>query len=312
MARGAKAAPVLKWTGAKWALVDWIGAHLPRNYDRYCEPFFGSGAIFFSHEKVRRETVNDVDGQVANLYRVLRHPESRERLVEAVCFTPWAEEELCDCAEEVGRRYREEEERPAKTEPLGTEDAFDPAEADGSADPVERARQFLVVAWMGIGSRMKGAAHFRFAAGGGTSHDYPPDVWQKLPERIAVAGRRLAGVQITRKKALGVVRAHADERVLLYVDPPYIRSTRSRAYYPHEMTPEDHERLLAALREHPGAVVLSGYDHPLYRDALSGWRRAQTPGRSQRNAAARTEVLWVNDVAWRGCRASRHAPLFEA
>ncbi len=99
---------------------------------------------------------------------------------------------------------------------------------------------------------------------------------------------------------------------LLYVDPPYVRSTRSRDYYPHEMGEEDHERLLSALVEHPGAVVLSGYDNALYREALAGWHRSETPGRAQRNAAgrSRTEVLWSNDAAWRGCRASRDTPLF--
>ena len=304
---GAAPAPVLKWTGAKWALVEWILGHLPENYDRYVETHFGSGAVFFSREPVRRETVNDTDGEVVNLFRVLRDPTLRERLIEAVSFTPWAEEELQTCAGRVRGRY---EGGPAASPPERLREADKVEEAGAGGDPVERARQFLVVAWMGIGSRLLGEAHFRFASGGGSSNDYPPGTWGRLPERIAAAGRRLAGAQITRKDALKVVRAHADERTLLYVDPPYVRSTRSRTYYPHEMTQKDHEKLLAAVREHPGAAVLSGYEHPLYREVLADWHRAQTPGRSQRNAAARTEVLWLNEAAWRGCRAARHTPLF--
>ena len=282
-----KPAPVLKLTGAKWALVEWILAHLPTNYERYVETHFGSGAVFFSRERARHETVNDIDGEVVNLFRVLQDPESRARLIEVVSFTPWAEEELLYCAEPERR--------------LGGGDA---------ADPVERARRLLVVAWMGISARRTGPPHFRFTAAGGSSNDRPPITWRKLPERIAVAGERLAGAQILRKDAVAVIRAHASPRVLMYVDPPYIRSTRSRAYYPHEMSEEDHARMLTALLEHPGAVVLSGYEHPLYREALGGWHRSETPGRAQRNAAAKTEVLWFNAAAWRGCRASKATPLF--
>lgn len=283
--RRGRPAPVMKLTGAKWALAGWVLDHMPPGYDRYVETHFGSGAVFFSRPPVRRETVNDVDGEVVNLFRVVREPRLRERLIEAAGFTPWSEEELKGCASPY-------------------------AGGDDGPDPVERARRLLVVAWQGISARRTGPPHFRFTAAGGSTNDHPPSTWRRLPERIRVAGERLAGVQVLRRDAVDVVRANADPRVLLYVDPPYLRSTRSRAYYPHEMTPEDHERLLAALREHPGAAVVSGYDHPLYREGLSGWRRAETPRRSQRNAAARTEILWLNDDAWRGCRASRSTPLF--
>ncbi len=301
----AKAAPVLKYTGAKWTLIEWIREHLPLGYDRYVETHFGSGAVFFSREPVRRETINDIDGEVVHLFRVLRDPIQRQRLIEAVSFTPWAEEELQLCAERVRERYKGCPEEAAAEE--GPEEETHKADA---IDPVERARQFLVVAWMGISSRMLGEVHFRFASGGGTSNDYPPITWARLPERIAVAGARLAGVQILRRDAIDVVRANADPRVLLYVDPPYVRSTRTRAYYPYEMTDADHEKLLIALKEHPGAAVISGYDHAIYREALADWRRAEMAGRSQRNAAARTEILWLNDDAWQGCRASRNTPLF--
>lgn len=277
----AAAAPVHKLTGAKWAVAGWVMRRMPPGYDRYVETHFGSGAVFFSRAPVRRETVNDADGEVVNLFRVVRDPTLRERLIEAVGYTPWSEEELLLCAEPY----------------------------DGGG-PVERARRLLVVAWQGISARRTGPPHFRFTAAGGSSNDHPPSTWRKLPERIGVAGERLAGVQVLRRDAVDVIRAHADPRVLLYSDPPYVRSTRSRDYYPREMGEPEHEALLSALLEHPGAVVLSGYDHALYREALGGWHRSETPGRAQRNASEKTEVLWRNDAAWRGCRASGDTPLF--
>jgi hypothetical protein len=50
--------------------------------------------------------------------------------------------------------------------------------------------------------------------------------------------------------------------------------------YAHEMTDADHFELLAFLQSLKGMVVLSGYPHPLYDEALAGWRREERrPGR---------------------------------
>jgi len=54
-----------------------------------------------------------------------------------------------------------------------------------------------------------------------------------------------------------------------------------------------HVELLDALKEHPGPVILSGYDNDLYNEHLQGWkklhRRAQAEG-----GAVRTETVWLN------------------
>lgn len=40
-------APLLKWAGGKRQLLDALSQHYPARFDRYFEPFFGSGAVFF-------------------------------------------------------------------------------------------------------------------------------------------------------------------------------------------------------------------------------------------------------------------------
>src|ERR1044071_2115999 len=39
--------PLLKGAGGKRQLIPAIGHHYPDRFDRYIEPFFGSGAVFF-------------------------------------------------------------------------------------------------------------------------------------------------------------------------------------------------------------------------------------------------------------------------
>lgn len=60
---------LLKYPGSKWRIAYWIISHFPE-HKVYCEPFFGSGAIFFSKKPVYIETINDLDGNVVNLFKV--------------------------------------------------------------------------------------------------------------------------------------------------------------------------------------------------------------------------------------------------
>lgn len=271
-----KLAPVLKYPGSKWRLADWILAHMPR-HDSYLEPFFGSGAVFFRKPPAPLETVNDLDGDVVNLFRCLRDPAARAALVEAVAFTPYSRWEHSDCWE---RR--------------------------SVGEPVEDARRFLVRIWMNHGMRLRGKggwAHVtrrRDVAGGGFASRV--DGWNALPERMASAAERLKQAHIENRPALDVIARHAWRGCLIYADPPYVHGTRSSVIteghrqYAHEMTDADHGALLELLTAHPGQVLLSGYPHPIYDDALVGWARLSRRARAEKGRE-REEVLWLNSAA---------------
>ena len=82
--------------------------------------------------------------------------------------------------------------------------------------------------------------------------------------------------------------------VLMYLDPPYLRSTRrSGRLYSKEMDEADHRRLLDLIVNTRAKVALSGYDSPLYAEALSGWWTARAAMRTT-SAEMREEVLWMN------------------
>jgi len=53
---------------------------------------------------------------------------------------------------------------------------------------------------------------------------------------------------------------------------------------------------LKALRALAGMVVLSGYAHRLYDEALHDWRRHEFAAFAD-GARPRTEVLWINPAA---------------
>ncbi len=264
----ARIGPVLKYPGSKWRIADWIIRHMPA-HDTYLEPFFGSGAVFFRKEPSRLETINDISGDVVNLFRVVR--DRPEDLAAAVNMTPWAREE-----------YHASQER-------------DLAELD----PIEAARRFLVGCWQSHGSRVDQSNGWRMilqADKGPNTVGYRQ--WQRVPGRILATASRLKGCQIENRPAVDVIAAHRFERVLIYGDPPYVLGTRSRKQYAAEMTDEEHEELLAVLAEHPGPVLLSAYEHPLYRvlEREHDWARVSTRALAD-GAKVSTEILWINPVA---------------
>lgn len=285
---GENAGPVLRYPGSKHSLARRIVQMMPR-HRRYLEPFMGSAAVLLAKPRSRDEIVNDRDDDIVNLFRILRDDALRAELVEAVELTPYAEAEL---------------------KVLG-------GAATPTDDAVERARRFLVRSWFDIaGLRPHGHASSMRVPGPKTPQHRPASVWDKLPERISCAGRRLAGVEVLSRDAISLIESQNDPRVLIYADPPYLHSTRqSKSYYRHEMTDCDHERLLYALRRHPGPVLLSGYDSALYRSELesTGWRRHEMPGRAQNirpGDPAKKEIVWANPAA-SGHAGDPMRPLFE-
>jgi DNA adenine methylase len=117
---------------------------------------------------------------------------------------------------------------------------------------------------------------------------------------MAVAAERLHKVSLECRPALELIEKYgADEDVLLYVDPPYLGSTRGSRAYRHEMPEIDaHCELAEALRRCRASVVLSGYPSRLYDFELyPDWHRAtftSGTGQGSNGWSNRTEVLWSN------------------
>lgn len=258
--------PILRYHGGKWKLADWIIAHLP-SHRVYVEPFGGAASVLLKKPRSYAEIYNDLDGEVVNLFRVVRDQgESLRRLLE---LTPFARTEF--------------------------DLSYQPA-----ADPLEQARRTVIRSFMGFGATLtkmtRAGAPMRtgFRAESTRSGTTPASDWHNYPGTLGAVIERLRGVVIEHRPATEVMRAHDGDTTVHYVDPPYVAATRDQGEdYRHELTDGDHIALANQLHSLRGAVVLSGYRGPLYDDLYRGWRRIDRPTYAD-GARPRLESLWLS------------------
>ncbi len=74
--------PIIKWVGGKRQLIKELKRLMPKKYNRYFEPFIGGGALFFEL-KPTNAFINDYNGELINLYKVIR--DDHEKLIEDLC-----------------------------------------------------------------------------------------------------------------------------------------------------------------------------------------------------------------------------------
>lgn len=251
---------VFEYPGSKWSIADWIISFFPEHHS-YLEPFFGSGAVLFNKTRSNIETVNDLDGNVVNLFEWIK--KDPERLAHEIHWTPYSRQVY--------------------------EDAF----AAVPEDSLEKAVNFYICLNMGHGFRTNGEKVGWKNDVQGRERAYSAMDWMNAPDKIVQAAERLRGVQIENKPAAELIQRFNYSNVLIYADPPYILSTRHGRQYKCEMDNQDHNELLDVLLAHKGPVLLSGYDNELYNDRLQGWHREETTCYSQISSKKR-EVLWMN------------------
>lgn len=240
-------------------------------------------SVLLRKPRVYAEIYNDLDGELINLFRVLRDPAQGSWLVQLVELTPFGREEF------VGAYKR-------------------------TRDPVERARRLLVRSFMGFGSAATYMGHRTgFRANSSRSGTTPAHDWRTYPAILVEIIERLQGVVIENRDFAAIVAQHDSPETLVYADPPYPHSTRtfrrraSGQVYHHEMSDADHRRMAEVLRGLRSMVVVSGYACDLYdRDLFPDWMRVTSETFAD-GARPRTEVLWLNEAA---AMAQMQRPLF--
>ena len=93
--------------------------------------------------------------------------------------------------------------------------------------------------------------------------------------------------------ATDLIRRFDYENVFMYIDPPYLLSTRTGKQYKHEMTDKDHMEFLDTLLNSKAKIMLCGYRHPLYDEKLKEWKRIELKNQST-SGRVTTEIIWMN------------------
>lgn len=271
--------PVGRYYGGKWRDAPWIISHFPvvaGGIDIYTEAFCGFASVLLRKPRHQTEILNDADGDVVNLFRVLQHPRLSRALEGWLRRTPFSRAEYERACEYSG------------------------------GDRLTRAWALIVRSYMGFGSDSSSGGQSGFRTGvrkrsevRATGSKAPVGhEWARYPERLVAFRDRLAGVHLEAAPAVEILRRYDSPNTLHYVDPPYLPTTRSaRSHrkgkgYKHELTLADHRDLAEVLHSLRGAVVLSGYESDLYGEMYRDWRSFRKAAYAD-HGQLRTEVLWI-------------------
>ena len=246
------AEPVLPWFGGKRSLAKRIVARINTiPHKCYAEPFVGMGGVFLRRAKrARYEAINDAEGEIVNLFRVLKeHPDELIR----------------QC------RYLV----PARVE-FGRLLIVDPA----TLTDVQRAARFIYLQRLTFGGRPATLAT-PGSIGFGPTHK-PATGQTRLRRLIDGAAARLEQVQIECLDWAAFVRRYDRAHTLFYLDPPYWGHETD--YGRGMFAQEDFVRMADMLGQLRGAFILSLNDRPEVRETFAGFRIETITTRYSANA----------------------------
>jgi DNA adenine methylase len=222
------------------------------------------------------ETYNDLDGEVANFFRMLR--DEKEKLIEVIGLTPFSREEFAIACE-----------------------------LDPDLSPLERARRFFVRARQVRTGLAQTASLGRWANCKNTSRAGMSGVvsrWLGSIEDLPDIAERLLRVQIENRPAIELINLYDAPDTLFYCDPPYVHLTRGdNNAYGYEMTDEEHRELAHILNKVQGKVAISNYRCDLMDELYPSpkWQRHVAPEKTIHSTKSkRAEALWTN--YWRSDR----------
>lgn len=255
--------PALRYFGGKWRIAPWIISHFPK-HTIYCEPFCGSASILLRKERSTHEVLNDKDKEVINFFDILRT--RTQEFADAIALTPFSRYELQRSYEPSGDRF-------------------------------EQARRFYLQCWQAYGSNLKRRTGWSTEK---SSRNWITrvDLWNRLPEHIAVIADRLKSVRLENNDAIDVIKLWDSKEALFYVDPPYVSSTRSKSWkkeaYKTDIPDTYHAELAEVLHNIKGMAIVSGYESEMYDELFKGWKKFSIQARTTKTTTIKTEVIWLS------------------
>lgn len=266
------ASPIVPWIGGKRRLADRILPRLGR-HTCYVELFAGAAAIFFAKPPSEVEVLNDVNGDLVNLYRVVQH-----HLEEFVRQFKWA----------LTSRQIYEWHKMTAPETL---------------TDIQRAARFYYLQRLSFGGRVAGQSYGTATTSGSRLN------LLRMEEDLSAAHLRLADVQVEHLSWEAAAARYERPHTLFYADPPYWSTEGYGVAFPLEQ----YTALGDFAQGAEAQVVISVNDHPAMRQAFTGLHLEEVDIRytvgGGEGSAARELLLW-NDRAERAPKGQVSLPMF--
>ena len=226
------ALPLIPWIGGKRRLADKL-LPLIADHDHSCyvEPFCGAAALFFLREhRTKVEVLNDINGDLVNLYRVVQH-----HLEEFVRQFKWA----------LSSRQLYEWEKLTTPETM---------------TDIQRAARFFYLQKLGFGGKVQGRTF-------GTATTTPARLnLLRIEEDLSEVHLRLNGVFVESRAWDVCVRQYDRPHTLFFMDPPYWGTEG----YGVDFGLAQYDLMADLMRSIKGRAVATVNDVPEMRQAFAG------------------------------------------
>jgi DNA adenine methylase len=177
------ASPIIPWLGGKRRLADLLIPRFPK-HTCYVEVFAGGAALYFLRPQAEVEVINDINGDLVNLYRVVKH-----HLEAFVHEFKWA----------LSSRtmFKWLQDTPSET-----------------LTDLQRAAKFFYLQHHCFGGKVDGQSY-------GTATTAPPVNLLRIEEQLSAAHLRLSSTYIEHLHWRECMKKYDREHSFFYLDPPY-------------------------------------------------------------------------------------------
>ncbi|MGK2905044.1 MAG: DNA adenine methylase [Desulfuromonadales bacterium] len=221
--------PIVPWIGGKRRLAKHLLPIFP-DHSCYVEPFCGAAALFFLKPISKVEVINDINGDLVCLYRVVQHH------LEEFC----RQFKYALVSRQI---YRWLNQTPSEV-----------------LTDIQRAARFFYLQKMGFGGKVDGRTF-------GTATTSPPRLnLNRIEEDLSQAHMRLARVYIEHLSWGACISKYDRPETFFYLDPPYWQTEGYGVDFPFEQ----YELLADVMRTMAGKSILSINDHPDIRRVFDG------------------------------------------
>lgn len=216
----------INWVGGKSLSAEKIVKLMPE-HNCYCEVFGGGLWCFFRKSPSKVEVINDINGELINMYRVIQR--KHKEFLERTHYEMYSRELYYEYLNDFYSGHHAE------------------------LDDVEKAFRFYCLIKEAFGAKFSGGWGYSSARNMATAFFNEFNGFDAI-------NARLKNVQIDNRDFEEIIEGYDDESTLFYIDPPYCGSANENYYFKCVDTSFslwDHQRLYMALKKLKGKFILT-------------------------------------------------------